>query len=84
MHHLPYCQRIVIDDFRLSPRLDLDYRDTGSEQSVSVEPTLRAEYRFHDFVFEARVQYIWRPSIEGSGIGYETGYAMTAGLQYQF
>lgn len=74
----------ILDDFRLSPRLDLDYRDTGSEQSVSVEPTLRAEYRFHDFIFEARIQYMWRPTIDGGGIGYETGYAFTAGLQYDF
>ena len=74
----------LLDDFRLSPRLDLDYRDTGSEQSVSIEPTLRAEYRFRDFIFEARLQYMWRPTIDGGGIGYETGYALTAGLQYDF
>jgi len=74
----------LLTGFRLAPRLDLDYRDTGDERSVSVEPTLRAEYRFLDCTFDARLQYLWRPSIEGGGLGYETGYAISAGLRYDF
>ncbi|MGE4608177.1 MAG: SPOR domain-containing protein [Myxococcota bacterium] len=72
----------LLPGFRLSPRLNLDYRDTGNSQSVSIEPTLLAEYRFGDFTFYGRFQYLWRPSIAGAGIGFENGYALSAGLRY--
>jgi len=74
----------LLAGLRLASRLDLDYRHTGDSQSVLIEPTLRAEYRFRDFTLDARVQYLWRPNIDGGGIGYETGYALSAGLRYDF
>ena len=74
----------LLAGFRLAPSLDLGYRDTGNERSASVEPTLRAEYRFLDCTLDVRLQYLWRPSIEGQGLGFETGYAVSAGLRYDF
>lgn len=77
----------VGDDWRLSPRLRLAYRDgqQGLGDQVLVMPSLGLRYQVSDhWSFESEIALRWENNLDASGDSQNAEVLMTAGYRYQF
>lgn len=77
----------VQDDWRLSPRLRLAYRDgqQGLGDQILIMPSLGLRYRVSDhWSLESEIALRWEDNFEGAGDNQNAEVLMTAGYRYQF
>ena len=76
---------LLFKDFRLSPRLRWDYRDSDSQgESSSLIPSFEADWRFNSVLVNADAGLRWLEPLPGSNLERDTSYFVELGIRWEF